>query len=107
MIMNEQEIEHFIQENKWTYAKTYANFLPHEWIIRPKVKEKFDDFIKTIRAKGIKARLFKKEYVYFDFGEHYYWVMNSNTEKDFIINRASKEHYELRNYNGKYYMFKK
>lgn len=105
--MNEQEIQDFIGQNRWICAKTYASFLPHEYIIRPKVQEKFDDFIETIRKNGIKAQLFKKEYIYLDFGNYYYWVMNSNTEKDFIINRASKEYYELRNYNGKYYMYKK
>ena len=105
--MKNEEIEQFIAQNKWTYAKTYAQTIPHEWIIRPKVKEKFDDFIKVIRERGVKARFFKREYTYFEFGNYYYWVMNSLTETDFIINRASKDTYELKELNGQLYMFKK
>lgn len=107
MIMTEQEIKDFIEGNEWIFAKTYAKFLPHEWIIRPKVQKKFDDFVETIREKGINAKFLKKEYTYFDFGKYYYWVMDSRTEKDFIINRASKDLYELRENGGKYYMYKK
>ena len=107
IIMTEQEIKDFIKQNEWVFAKTYQ-FLPHEYVIRPKVKEKFDDFIETIQKNGIKAYFFSKEYIYFDFDGYYYWTMNSNTEKNFIINRASKELYELRiGENFKFYMYKK
>lgn len=104
--MKIEEIKDFIEKNTWTWAKSYRN-IPHQWIIRPNVKEKFDDFIQVIREKGVKAKFFKREYTYFEFEGYFYWVMNSLTEKDFIINRASTETYELRNINGTLYMYKK
>ena len=54
--MNEQEAIKFIEQNKWTFAKTMAK-IPHEWLFRGKSTSEslFYAFVEYIRANGYEA----------------------------------------------------
>jgi hypothetical protein len=49
-----KNIESFIKSNERTFAKTYATFAPHEYIVKSKLKSDsdknlFEDFVMYIR----------------------------------------------------------
>ena len=102
--MTEQGIRDFIAQNRWIFARTYAKFLPHEYCLRENATEKFDDFVVAIRENGVKAKFFSKFYTYLEVDNYFYWTMGDDAK---LINRASKDNYELREINGQLYMFKK
>jgi len=96
-----KELVHFIENEKWTYAKTMPKW-PHEYIVKDRVdKNKFLELVKFIRENGYLGHFYKKEITYFDFLEHTYWTMGAPIEETTIINRALIENsYENRLKNG-------
>lgn len=105
--MTEQGIRDFIAQNRWIFARTYAKFLPHEYCLRENATEKFDDFVVAIRENGVKAKFFSKYYIYLEVDGYFYWTMGNPIEETTLINRASKDNYELLEIKGQLYMFKK
>ena len=70
------ELSEFIKTVKWTFAKTYANTWPHEYIVKKRVDEnKFTCMVRHIRENGYKASFYRKEYTYFGQGGMVYWTM--------------------------------
>ncbi len=88
----------FIEKQKWTSAKTYAKTAPHEYIVRDKIvgnDEEFVNAVMTIREKGFRAKFWSKEYIYLHYNGFFYWTMGEPIERTIIINRCSKDNYEL------------
>lgn len=94
-------LEKFIQESKWTYAKTMPEW-PHEYIVRERVDEKlFVMLVNHIRTFGYEGSFYQKKITYFDEGDLVYWTMGAPIEETTIINRCKKENsYEYRLKNG-------
>ena len=90
-----EELKSFIQNEKWTYAKTYPKW-PHEYIVREKVDVNlFDNLANSIMENGYIGKFYNTENTYFDYNGHAYWVIED------IINRCLKENsYENRLKNG-------
>ena len=87
-----KHLQDFIASCTWTFAKTYADTWPHEYIVRQKVDEtSFVDLVTHIRAHGYEGRFYEKLIVYFEHEGMVYWTMGSPIEKTIIINRCQKE----------------
>jgi hypothetical protein len=82
----------FISRCTWTFAKTYADTWPHEYIVRDQVDEtSFVELVTHIRAHGYEDRFYEKPITYFDNDGMVYWTMGSPIDKTIIINRCRKE----------------
>ena len=97
-----KRLQDFIASCTWTFAKTYADTWPHEYIVREKVDEvSFVDLVSHIRAHGYEDNFYDKTITYFDHDGMVYWTMGSPIEKTVIINRCQKEQtYRERFKNG-------
>jgi hypothetical protein len=85
-------LQDFIASCTWTFAKTYADTWPHEYIVRQKVDESsFVDLVTHIRAHGYEGRFYKRLIVYFEHEGMVYWTMGSPIEKTIIINRCRED----------------
>jgi hypothetical protein len=95
----ENDFRNFINQFQWTFAKTYADKAPHEYIVLEKVGLEFKaDFIKIaqfIMDNGFKAMYYTREGYYYRIEENYYWTMDKNVEDTNLINRAKWSDYEL------------
>lgn len=91
-------LREFINEQKWTFAKTYATFAPHEYIVRNKVedKESFDKMFDLIEEHGMRMFYYKteKKYLYFD-GWFYWGGRDSIDDPTAIINRCKPSDYDI------------
>ena len=97
-----KHLQEFIASCTWTFAKTYADTWPHEYIVREKVDESsFVDLVTHIRAHGYEGSFYKIRITYFDDNGLVYWTMGAPIEKTTIVNRCRKEStYEERLRNG-------
>lgn len=79
-----------IYYNKRTFAKTYADFAPHEYLVYGKVKgnDLFRPFVGWIREHWYMKRYGKKSFTYLNIGKRCYWSMGAPVEETTIINRA-------------------
>lgn len=78
-----------IKNNKWRFAKTYANTHPHEYIVRSKCDnaDDFDVLCEHIKNNGHIEYFFGKSGTYLSIGDYTYWVMGD------IINRRWNDMY--------------
>ena len=75
------DIERFIKDRKWIFAKTYAKTAPHEYTVlddleRPENFVKFQDFARKIEADGYSEAFGGRTYKYLRVGQYKYWVMD-------------------------------
>ena len=98
---SEDDFRSFVQRFSWTFAKTYAETAPHEYVALNKVGvHNKDDFIKAaqfIRDNGYRAMYYTRDGFYYSLDEHYYWTMNENAADTNLVNRAKLSDYELVN----------
>lgn len=92
MTLDDDEIDEFIAENRWTFAKSMP-WLPHEYVVRERVRNetRFVNFVLHIREHGYAEQFGKRTYTYLDWGPFKYWTMGSPIEQTIIINRARKK----------------
>jgi len=95
----EADFRDFVGKFKWTFAKTYADRAPHEYIVLNKVglenKADFVNAARFIREAGFEAYYFKSKRFYYALDDNYYWTMDDNVEDTDLINRAKLADYEL------------
>jgi hypothetical protein len=100
-LYKEVDFHNFVSRFKWTFAKTYANTAPHEYIVLEKVglehKAEFISVARFIRDAGFKAFYYRSQGFYYILGDYYYWTMDENVEDTKLINRAKLADYELIN----------
>ncbi|MBN2891887.1 MAG: hypothetical protein JXL97_08475 [Bacteroidales bacterium] len=96
------EIKQLIETINWTFAKTYAETWPHEYIVRKHIDDElFVKFVEHIRNYGYTGWFYQKQITYFDDNGFVYWTMGAPIEETIIINRTQKENsYEERLKNG-------
>lgn len=92
----------FVNQEKWTFAKTYASTWPHEYIVRERVDEGlFIQLVQHIRTYGYEGRFYRKPITYFDEDGMVYWTMGAPIDETIIVNRCRKEQtYEYRLKHG-------
>ena len=75
------KIKQFIDEQTWTFAKTYTKTAPHEYIVREKLdveqKEMFDTFALYIKDSGYVKYFYKTPFTYCNIGNKKYWHMEN------------------------------
>jgi hypothetical protein len=87
-----ENIKHLIEATDWTFAKTYAETWPHEYILRKNVNDHlFVEFVEHIRKHGYEDWFYKKPITYFEEDGLVYWTMGAPLAETIIINRAMKE----------------
>lgn len=88
-----EELRSFVDQERWTFAKTYAETWPHEYLVREKVDsdQLFLQLVEHIRAHGYEAKFYTRKIIYFDEGGLTYWTMGAPVEETTIINRCPKE----------------
>ena len=95
----EAEFTEFIESHRWIFARTYAAFCPHEYIVKTILPEDeqrdFERFAQFIRDYGWDAIFGKdrKPKQYYSIGEYYYWTMGDPIPETIILNRARFEDY--------------
>ena len=99
--MTHSAFTQFILRNTWIFAKTYAAFCPHEYVVKERLPAEervlFEQIVSFIRERGFTAaygRLGPNRYYTVD--EYYYWTMGEPIEEANILNRAKMADYEFR-----------
>ncbi len=90
------ELEKFIEESKWIFAKTMPES-PHWYIVRSEENEdNFVALVKYIRENGYQAYYgdFARPFTYLEYNSYRYWTMGNPLPKTTIINRAEMALYE-------------
>lgn len=81
----------FIERHRWTFAKTYAGFAPHAYVVRDKCgdEEGFISFVRFIRRFGRPRIWRRKVYIcwYAPDGKRY-WTMGWPVAETTIINQG-------------------
>lgn len=91
--MNTEEFEQFEKSQRWIFAKSYASWCPHWYIVTDKMEPEdlpaFREFVQFIEDNGVMMKWNKYTRKYYDQGEYRYWHMVSSEEVDtvFLINR--------------------
>jgi hypothetical protein len=87
------ELRDFVHQEPWTFAKTYAETWPHEYLVRERVGDEglFLKLVQHIRTHGYEANFYARKITYFDEGGLTYWTMGAPVEETTIINRCLKE----------------
>ena len=99
-------LKEFIEKQDWKFAKTYAAFAPHEYIVRGKqngTDEEFLAFADAILEHGIRMFYYKTERKYLYYGGRFYWICWNGREEGkpvsddptAVINRCLPEQYDI------------
>ncbi len=90
-------IRQFVSKYPWTFAKTYADFAPHEYYVKEKLdvqgQEVFVWFVEFIRDYGFECKFVGKTHTYYELDGYYYWTMGDPIEETIILNRCKVEDY--------------
>lgn len=96
--MEVYELKTFFDKQSWTFAKTYANRAPHEYIVRGKAVGTDGEFMRVVNyitEKGITMYFWNHPNKYIYLYGHHYWVMrNSEDDPTTIINRCNTDEYK-------------
>ena len=85
-------IKDFVDGERWTFAKTYAQTWPHEYIVRDRVdRNLFVQLVRHIREHGYEGRFYSQPITYFDEDGLVYWTMGAPVEETIIVNRCTVE----------------
>lgn len=92
-----KDLSSFIENEKWTFAKTYAETWPHEYIVEENVDSQlFTKLAKHIDTFEHQEYFYSHQMTYFYFSGHAYRAMEN------IINRCLLEDtYEQRKKDGR------
>ena len=104
--MDHNEFREFINRHEWTFAKTYAAFCPHEYVVMNRLPREerplFPQIAQLIRDEGFVAEYGRLGPNWYDIvDEYYYWTMDSKVEDTDLINRAKLTDFEFVETDGK------
>ena len=91
-------ITEYFQKQSWTFARTYADRAPHEYIMRGKATgtdQEFVDAVIYIRENGIPMHFWGQEYIYLYLDGKLYWTMGEPVEETIILNRCDRKDVEI------------
>lgn len=97
--ISKEEIKNIIESSKWTFAKTFAKYKPHEYLVAGKTISDedwvmFDIFINQ-NPDRYSIILWNKERLYINMDWYRYWTDYDfrDWKKIIIINRTPREWY--------------
>ncbi len=98
--MTHFKFQQFIRRNTWIFAKTYASFCPHEYLVKERLAKDdqliFEQIVSFIRERGFIAIYGRKgPNRYYTVDDYYYWTMGDPVEETSILNRAKLSDYEF------------
>ncbi len=104
--MDHNSFREFICGHEWTFAKTYAAFCPHEYIVMRKQPTEewplFPEIAQFIRDEGFTAEYGKLgPNRYYIVDDYYYWTLDPKAENTDLINRAKLSDFEFLDVDGK------
>jgi len=87
-----KKFEEFIENQKWIFAKTYAKFAPHEYIVKWRIPSKyheiFEEFVEYIRINGYNKKFKSKSFCYYNIDGYIYWTMGNPIDQTIVLNRV-------------------
>lgn len=89
--MDLNEYMEFINNQKWIFAKTYADKAPHEYCLKKNCEniDLFNEAVQFIRDNGVKEYFFKRAFIYFYHDGYKYWTMGAPIHQTILINRTN------------------
>lgn len=92
-------IKEFIEREAWTFAKTYADRAPHEYVVRSKQKSSDEEFMAVVNyvaEYGITMYFWNHPNKYIFVDGYQYWVMkDSDDDPSMVLNRCDLSQYKL------------
>ena len=92
--MDDARMRDFVNAHDWTFATTYKDTAPHEYVvIKPDNKERkiFEAIVLYIRARGYDEKYEGRTYRYYDLDGKKYWTMGDPLEVTIILNRTDRK----------------
>lgn len=85
------DVRHFVESTKWTFAKTYAATWPHEYVVQnvenaPMILA----LARHIFEHGVNGRFYSQVRKYHHEGGKVYWSMDDTPEETDLINRCDE-----------------
>ena len=93
-----EEFKRFVESQRWTFARTYAEHAPHEYVVKGKCNVDDEEFVRMARFvddNGFEAKFFSQTNSYYELDGYYYWTKYRDPEGARIINRCRKDDYEV------------
>ena len=100
-LMELNEVQEFLDRQKWIFAKTYADKAPHEYCLLRQVngtKEEFKEVARFIKQEGIPGYFYRAERNYLFYDDRMYWAMDDNIDDVILINRCNIDEYNVYKY---------
>jgi len=86
------DLRTFVDEQRWTFAKTMPAEWPHEHIVRDHVdEERFERLVVHIRTHGVEGKFYERAITYFEEAALVYWTMGAPLHETTIVNRCRSE----------------
>lgn len=86
------DVRRFVDNTRWTFAKTYAATWPHEYIVKNDTKAAMIlALAKHIFEHGVEGRFYHQVRKYHHEGGKVYWSMDDSPEATTLINRCSED----------------
>ena len=91
--MTIEEATQFLSEQEFTFAKSYADTLPHYYLQRKKCtdEKQYEDLLHLIREAGKVYHFYSKQYIYLEIDGFVYWEMGRPIRCVQVLNKVSKQ----------------
>jgi hypothetical protein len=92
------EVRTFVESTRWTFAKTYADTWPHEYVVRTSDNAAMLlALARHICEHGTEGRFYSQVRKYHHEGGKVYWSMDSTPKTTGLVNRCDEtQTYEAR-----------
>lgn len=96
------ELAAFVNQQEWTFAKTYASTWPHEYILLDRVdRHLFIRLVQHIQAFGHEESFYSTRFTYFHEAGMVYWTIGEPIDETTLVNRCREDQmYEYRLIHG-------
>ena len=86
------DVQEFVDDAAWVFAKTYAATWPHEYVVRtPENAPMILALARHIFDHGIDGRFYAQVRKYHDEGGKAYWTMDDTPETTELVNRCAED----------------
>lgn len=86
-----EDVLRFVESTAWTFAKSYANTWPHEYVVKTSQNATMLlALARHIFAHGVDGRFYSQIRKYHHEGGKVYWSMDDTPEETDLINRCDE-----------------
>lgn len=92
------DVRSFVEQAKWTFAKTYAATWPHEYVVRTEENAAMLlELARHIFERGTDGRFYSQVRKYHHENGRVYWSVDATPESTTLVNRCDEaQTYEAR-----------